>query len=120
MANAPAHIDEEDVIRADSATINKLLAYREETIVHPAWPAETVDGHVVVELLRREGIPLRYLEEMEIGVEPELESCVGGISWVAVTVLFQFGWEGVDSCCEAACPSTSSQSILAALLLELQ
>lgn len=120
MASAPAHIDEEDVVCADITTINKLLAHREETIVHPAWPAETVHRHVVVELLRREGILLRYIEEMEIGVESELESCVGGIGWVAVTVLFQLGWEGVDSCCEAACPSTSSQSILATLLLELQ
>ena len=119
MANAPAHIDEEDVIRAGSATINKLLAHREETIVHPAWPAETVDRHVVVELLRREGVPLRYLEEMEIGIESKLESCVGGIGWVAVTVLSQVRWEGVDSCCEAACPSTD-QNILVMLLLELR
>lgn len=116
MANAPAHIDEEDVVRAGLTTIDKLLAHRKETIFHPAWPAETVDRHVVVELLRREGVLLRYLKEMEIGVESELESCVGGIGWVAVTVLLQLGWQGVDSCCEAACPSTSNQNKLAVLL----
>ena len=119
MANAPAHIDEEGVVRAGPTTVNKLLAHREEAIVHPAWPAETVDGHVVVELLCREGILLRYLEEMEICVESELKSCVGGIGWVAVTVLSQVRWEGVDSCCEAACPSTD-QNILVMLLLELR
>lgn len=111
MANAPAHIDEEGVVRAGPTTVNKLLAHREEAIVHPAWPAETVDGHVVVELLCREGILLRYLEEMEICVESELKSCVGGIGWVVITVLFQLGWEGVDSCGEAACPITSNHHI---------
>lgn len=63
VSDAAAHVDEKSIILRDAGAINELLVHREETNVHPAGTAKSVDGHVVVELLCGEGVAFCDLEE---------------------------------------------------------
>lgn len=71
MSDITAHVYEEDIVVGYTGGIDEV-ANRVEPSVHPAGPAQTIDGHVIVELLRGEWIQLGDFEEMQVRVEAQL------------------------------------------------
>lgn len=96
MPDTATYVHEQDVIIGYAGGIDEV-ANRIEPIFHPAGPAQTVDRHVVVKLLRSERVPLNDFEEMQVCVKTQLQGCVYGIRRVEVIVLPEIGRESVDA-----------------------
>lgn len=103
MAHATAHIDQQNILIANSWHVDQAR-HVVETDIHPARAALVVGGHVIVELGGGFGVLFEELEEVEWGVEAKLEGTVSAIGGVLVVGSLQLGGEGEDTGCDAGGP----------------